>query len=716
MTTQPTAGRAPAPDVLAWRRIALQQQLPDARFPAGVRAPSRVALAGMVVLACLWMALSAASAGRQAPRAIIDSQHAMVEQLVRALELGVQRDLSDVDRAVVDFASAEDTPPSRLFDRLLEPGSPWTGAAIIETSTRQSLAKSGAEVGVSPDVDLSRRLLRGSLIDGKPSVTMYSPLDDGHALVTVMDLRLRSQRLNPEAQQALYVGDAAGTALPLQGAATLTPELESLVAEGLRGAASQGRTVALSRDTSGSATIVTSSAIGDTGLFIVSATRTAFADGGAIVQALIPVTTLLIVAVVCFVLTRLTFLRPVAALLEQAKADACGATLRRARFRGPREAVRIAAALAGGRAFARGMPVMLSLVLVCAIVLGWSAGVLLHYGRQQSAVPAQVVSDEANRAEAIGHEIGAGLDLGYKTVLDVAAQADDLKSKSVEGLLERTARHEKRFRAMYVVDAAGKVLVGVGRDPLRRSGMLPGERGIWVDRANTRIPVIYAYHTQNDGTGLVAEFDVDYLVGVLRHMAGHVRIVDSTLSTVLDTDGYLAYEVLTGEEMRGAAMAALVGDTTATTVDSGPWITGQQLVSSAAVAEPASVKHLEWAVVAQRSVVSVASPETMRFRFAALVAGIATTLALFVLGWQYFALVRPLRALARQAEEVVAGQYESPISLRRPDEIGAIAACLEICRQVAVDGSARFGGAIRLRGSDSDYTTVLPRITEDRGR
>jgi hypothetical protein len=50
------------------------------------------------------------------------------------------------------------------------------------------------------------------------------------------------------------------------------------------------------------------------------------------------------------------------------------------------------------------------------------------------------------------------------------------------------------------------------------------------------------------------------------------------------------------------------------------------------------------------------------------------------------------------------GSLDDPISPRRHDEIGAVAACLEICRQVATHGSARLAGAIRLRGDHHDFT------------
>src|SRR5690606_6974753 len=83
---------------------------------------------------------------------------------------------------------------------------------------------------------------------------------------------------------------------------------------------------------------------------------------------------------------------------------------------------------------------------------------------------------------------------------------------------------------------------------------------------------------------------------------------------------------------------------------------------------------------------------------------------LLVLAWHYFVFVRPLRRLADTADVISGGDFATPVAPQRHDEIGAVAMCLEICRQVRHTGSVRFGGAVRLRGSEDDFTTVLPRV------
>jgi hypothetical protein len=89
---------------------------------------------------------------------------------------------------------------------------------------------------------------------------------------------------------------------------------------------------------------------------------------------------------------------------------------------------------------------------------------------------------------------------------------------------------------------------------------------------------------------------------------------------------------------------------------------------------------------------------------AAVVAILVVTLV-----WQYYIFVQPLRRLAAASDRIVGGDFDEPVTPQRHDDVGAVAMCLEICRQVRHAGSARFGGAVRLRGSAANFTAVLPR-------
>jgi hypothetical protein len=52
------------------------------------------------------------------------------------------------------------------------------------------------------------------------------------------------------------------------------------------------------------------------------------------------------------------------------------------------------------------------------------------------------------------------------------------------------------------------------------------------------------------------------------------------------------------------------------------------------------------------------------------------------------------------------------VTAERFDQIGALAMCLEVCRQAFTEGSERLAGAVRLRGAGNDYTVVMPRIKD----
>jgi HAMP domain-containing protein len=78
-----------------------------------------------------------------------------------------------------------------------------------------------------------------------------------------------------------------------------------------------------------------------------------------------------------------------------------------------------------------------------------------------------------------------------------------------------------------------------------------------------------------------------------------------------------------------------------------------------------------------------------------LVSFLALGVAAMLRVWSGLTVLGPLRALAAAADRLAAGDVRSVITAMRHDEIGSIAICLELCRQVLVDGPARFGGTTR---------------------
>jgi len=72
------------------------------------------------------------------------------------------------------------------------------------------------------------------------------------------------------------------------------------------------------------------------------------------------------------------------------------------------------------------------------------------------------------------------------------------------------------------------------------------------------------------------------------------------------------------------------------------------------------------------------------------------------------------KIVAAAADRFRSGDARTVISPSRLDEIGAIAICLDICRQAHVDGAGRLGGVVRMRGAGSDHTAVISRIPAER--
>ncbi|MEK8108258.1 hypothetical protein NKG94_31300 [Micromonospora sp. M12] len=282
-----------------------------------------------------------------------------------------------------------------------------------------------------------------------------------------------------------------------------------------------------------------------------------------------------------FLLMRKSLVRPVRSLLDQAKADACGATTRRRAPMRIREAHRIARALAltSGDQYPpdrRWRPTVLQGLTVAVVVaMLWpAAAAVLALQSPDPTIPVQLVRDEENRAEEASNALGHLLDDGSHRLPGFAGvSAKDLAQAT--RTLDRELADEQRLRAMYLVDRNGKMVAGAGRDPLRTVAPLPGEIGIHLDDAADRLPLVYAFNQLADGYAVIGEFDPDRLLGLVRRVEGRVRVVDAELRTILDSEGFQAFQPLQGEVARSIAVDVLPGSTVgrSTTEDGAPrWL------------------------------------------------------------------------------------------------------------------------------------------------
>ncbi|MER7167690.1 HAMP domain-containing protein [Micromonospora sp. NPDC000207] len=699
--------------LLAWRRRALDQQLPAAAFPAGTTAPSLAYLwATMLVVAVAILGFSV-NADRAVPPAVVDSQLDLVSRLAAAIQTSARTTAEELDGTVAGRGGATD---EDLLARVVADGGPWIGAAIVANADRRPVATRGAEVpvGLLPAV-----LPAGSTVavttPDDPMLVRGVVLDPDRTLLAVQPLTMRNLRLNPDAGHGIFMLTPDGGTSLMQGANAVDATHLPKILEGLPESTSRQSREVLVKEWSDRRLVVSSAPVRGTGLVVASVLTADVTEGTSAVTGLLLGLSLLAVAAPAFLLMRMFLVRPVRALLRQAKADACGATTTTRPTYRIVEAYRIdrALALTSGAGLAPGRrwrpTVLQGLTVAVVIALLWPvAAVVVTLRMPTASIPAQLVNDKENRAEEASSALGNALDGGLQSVRQVARSVDPGNRTGATRLVEKGLADERRLRALYLVDRDGTVLTRAGREPLRTTGPLPGETGVHLDPSITRLPVVYAYHrVRGDGHALIGEFDPDRLLGLVRRIDGRVRVVDSELRTVLDSVGYQAFQLLEGDTAREVAVEALPGDTVSRSADAD----GEPvLIAAAGLATPVTVAHLEWSVVVEQQVAALRLPQLIERRWTLLVAGAVVGIVLLTQMWQLYIFVRPLRRLAAVADRIADGSVDVPVPPQRHDDIGAVAMCLEICRQVRHTGSARFGGTIRIRGSEANFTKVLPRV------
>ena len=107
----------------------------------------------------------------------------------------------------------------------------------------------------------------------------------------------------------------------------------------------------------------------------------------------------------------------------------------------------------------------------------------------------------------------------------------------------------------------------------------------------------------------------------------------------------------------------------------------RSVVASAPIRGSRATSELQWAVVIQQPVSEIPLPGNDVRRGAWLASLVAVVTALGLLGWNLLVLVLPLRRVAASADRLAGGDLSTVIYPQRPDEIGTLARCLELCRQ-----------------------------------
>lgn len=714
--TRTVAPSGPETEVLStdqlikWRWRALSQQLPAAEFPAGSHAPALVYLWATMLIAVATVLGFAVFDRDNVPTAVRESQQDLMRKVARSLALSVTGAGDAFDRVAAGVRGGTPATAATLAPLTGEDGA-WAGAAVLQPSTRQTLATSAQAVPLNllppgPPADGDVAVMTP---DG-PAIIRATTIGPDLMLVGLQPLHLRSLRLNPDARQGIYVLTGDGQNYLVQGVDAVPAVHRPEIFRGVPGLQSSRSETLRVREWAGHDLVLSAAPVADSGFVVASVIRAEITDGTSLWHGALLALAVALTAMIAYAMMRAALVTPLQRLLNQAKRDACGAVPDRRPNLRIVEAYRIADALAVSRELRvhgrRWRPAVTHLLSVAAVValLGASVAVGFALTRPVAELPVQLSRDEESRVEAVSTTLGNALDTGLRTVTNLVGALGTATGGTVEAALNEALDGNHRLRGLYLVEPDGTVSTSTGRPSLRSVQPVPGQSGVVLDRAVERLPVAYAYHQRTDGRAIVAEYDVDYLLRLVRGMQGRVVVVDPDLRTVLDSEGYQAFQPLRDRTARDAAVAALTGETVSRVKNAD----GQPaLVAGTAVGHP-TVAHLEWVVVVNRNAQTLQLPGMLERRWALLMAAATIAVLVVTLVWQHFIFVGPLRRLAAAAGRIRAGDFDQPVTPQRHDDIGAIAMCLEICRQVRHTGSARFGGAVRLRGSAADFTAVLP--------
>ncbi|GAA5105933.1 hypothetical protein GCM10025762_09590 [Haloechinothrix salitolerans] len=646
--------------------------------------------------------------------------------------MGLTRDLADMFteqaqdavtelRAAVDAAEdAHFAQPARLVKNVAR-GAQWHGVALFGRERGKLRAGHGAPVPLPPST--ARSLDRPAII---PAATGGSavdfvvamPLDrraDSSLLAAITRIDVTSDaRLVGEDRTMLLVSE--GEVFAASGL-TRKPSVSDRAAGRVRTAATRGSAGSFvtplregappgdAEDTGDApgerARVTTYAALGDAETAAIHVVlmgdveaQRARQDGDA--AAVLAV--LAGLAVAGFLALRLCIVRPVRRLRADSLVVAVGGlgnAIRRSRIReidkltGVLDRVRLGL---GGTERTRDMRfpwvrISASTVVVGFVVaaLGWSCYVLVAFGRDPG-VPERLVTDTADEVRRLSASVSDVLDRGVADLRDIAG-TDAAAPDDVDAPLRELSRMS-RYRSVSVVADEGDVVSVWGQRPRFAVDEVPEGDGVRQANTSGRVPIVYAHASLGDsGHVLVAEFDVSYLLHLVRERHGHVRLVDAGERVIADTDGFIAFERVTND-----GVESLLAEVAGSPVAAGVYGTGidAEIIAVAPIADGGAAE-LGWRAVAQKPIVELALPAIEQRRAALTIALLVALVAVIIGGWHFFVFVRPLQELGASAETMLRSPRDIVLYPQRHDEIGAVAVCLEVCRRALLRGPDQLG-------------------------
>jgi len=323
------------------------------------------------------------------------------------------------------------------------------------------------------------------------------------------------------------------------------------------------------------------------------------------------------------------------------------------------------------------VPMTAVLVLVGVVVIGSLAASYAVMSRTYTLDTGALIAETGQDTTRAATRLRSALLGGLSTLQGMSSPGQGGGMDPAETVSTVLATREV-FRAVYVLDPAGRLVAAAGTRP--RSVGVPPPAGIGQLNTSGSVPLIVAAASLYDGNTLIGEYDPRALNDELRVSGGRIRVVDGGLRTILSNHGYAAFSALHEPQLQTAAKApapaGVVPVATLRTVeDADALVAAQQLG-----ARDDPLGPLGWVLLANQDLDDGEFAHNPTERAAAVVTGISAGMALAVLCWIYVATVRPLRRAAAHAAAIAAARRgEAPPAsapAQRMDEIGAIIAGL----------------------------------------
>ncbi|WP_051831479.1 cache domain-containing protein [Streptomyces violens] len=347
-----------------------------------------------------------------------------------------------------------------------------------------------------------------------------------------------------------------------------------------------------------------------------------------------------------------------------------------------------------------------ALVAVCAtLLLVWCVPLLLVLNRAGEAVatgrgtvPQQLVDDQRERTDTLSDRVRRALNEGRADLVSVAGLLGDrTRPAQLTPVLRRALAAHPRYASLYVLDARGTVLARAGGEPHSPPGRGPSTVPVRVldDRAEEPLVVGTAAVPGRRGTAVVGEFRIDFVNSLLRRPGlGEIRVVDPRGRVIAGNAGYLAFDRLDDDGSRSLVAQARTGTDRRARGALRHDADGPRIVAAAPFSGSGEAGSLGWTVVSAQPVSRLAIPVVSLENRTVLAGLLGTTAAVACLGWLGIGVVRPLRALAGQAEALAGGDRRTVLYPRQHDEVGAIARRLELIRQRLRGGRSRSRDAV----------------------